>query len=162
MRTDHKASVALADVFIDNNERRTWSSTRALATIQHSFSGNERNRLFLNRNGRQFVDVSGISGLDSPADGRVLVVWDYDRDGWQDFAVVNSNTPLLNVFHNEIAPRRGRSSEDPNSRTHTAAANVASGETPAGGVIAVRFVGGNHTDQPSREYSAPGWCGFSP
>ena len=62
----------------------------------HSFSGYERNCLFLNRAGKQFTDVSLISGLDNIADGRTFVYWDYDRDGWQDIALVNANSPLLN------------------------------------------------------------------
>ena len=44
-----------------------------------------------------------FSGLDTPADSRGFVLWDYDHDGWQDIAVVNANEPLLNLYHNEIA-----------------------------------------------------------
>ena len=87
--------------------------------IGKSFSGNERDKLFFSRQGKEFKDLSGIAGLDSPSDGRVLSLWDYDRDGRQDFAVVNSNTPLLYLYRNEVPS--------------------------PGGVIAVNFVGGNRS-----------------
>ena len=104
-------------------------------TLAKSFSGHERNRLFLNRGGDSFTDISGISGADALADGRALAVWDYDRDGWNDIALVNANAPLLQLFRNEI----GRSTEP---------------QRPAGQMIAVRFVGGNHTPFPADEFSA--------
>ncbi len=88
-----------------------------------SFSGKERNRLFLSRQAKQFVDLSALSGLDNIADSRVFAVWDFDRDGWQDIALANSNAPLLNIYHNDIA-----ASEQARD---------------AGRMIAIRFVGGN-------------------
>ncbi|MCC6235901.1 MAG: VCBS repeat-containing protein, partial [Verrucomicrobiales bacterium] len=98
--------------------------------LVHSLHGHERNRFFWNRPGRTFVDVSEISGLDNPADSRGFALLDYDRDGWQDVALVNANQPLFNLYHNEM-PATGL----------------------AGGVIAVRFVGGNRT--PS---AVSGWA----
>jgi thiol-disulfide isomerase/thioredoxin len=88
----------------------------------HSLSGHERNHFFLNHNsGEEFADLSALSGLDSVADGRGFALLDYDRDGWQDVAVVNANAPLTQLYHNDI----GRS------------------PTAGGGMIAIRFVGGN-------------------
>ena len=46
-----------------------------------SFSGYERNGLFLNRAGTQFKDISGVSGVDSILDGRSSVMADFDNDG---------------------------------------------------------------------------------
>lgn len=63
-------------------------------------------------------------------DSRGFAVLDYDRDGWQDVALVNANQPLFSLFHNEM-PAAGRS----------------------GGLIAIRFVGGNKTPAASREFS---------
>ncbi len=96
----------------------------------HSLNGNERNHYFLNHGGRSFLDISGLSGLDNPADSRGFAVLDYDRDGWQDVALVNANEPLFNLYHNEAA-KAGRT----------------------GGMIAVRFVGGNRTPVPSKEFA---------
>lgn len=96
----------------------------------HSLNGDERNHYFANRNGRSFADISALSGLDNPADSRGFAVLDYDRDGWQDVALVNANEPLFNLYHNEMGAA-GRSN----------------------GIIAIRFVGGNRGGTPSTEFS---------
>jgi len=104
----------------------------------HSLSGRERNHLFLNtsRAGRaNFEDVSGVSGLDDIGDSRAFALFDYDRDGWQDIALVNANAPLLNLYHNEI----GRLPQN-------------AGESPAG-IVAVRFVGGNSRSQSDSRFA---------
>jgi thiol-disulfide isomerase/thioredoxin len=46
-----------------------------------SFSGYERDPLFLNLGNRKFVDISGCSGIDSVSDGRAGVFADFDNDG---------------------------------------------------------------------------------
>lgn len=96
----------------------------------HSLNGNERNHYFANLSGRAFSDISSISGLDNPADSRGFAVLDYNRDGWQDVALVNANQPLFNLYRSEMAAAGRR-----------------------GGMIALRFVGGNQTASPSKEYS---------
>jgi len=82
-----------------------------------SQSGNERNHLFSHVAGgggaRAFRDVSGVSGLDHPADGRAFAWLDFDRDGWLDVAAVNANGPLLQLFRNELGER-------PSTRDHGA------------------------------------------
>jgi len=97
-----------------------------------SFSGHERNHLFLNR-GDRFLEASSVSGLDDLADGRAFGILDFDRDGWSDVAVVSANAPLLQLFRNDIAAVLG---ED------------------EGNVIAVRLVGGNREAAPSDSWSA--------
>ncbi len=88
----------------------------------HSLSGHERNHMFLNRGaGEEFIDLSGPSGMDSESDSRSFALLDYDRDGWQDVALVNANQPLTQLYHNDIAQVPG----------------------VRGGMIAIRFVGGN-------------------
>ena len=96
-----------------------------------SHSGHEPNNVFLNLNGRQFADLSGVSGFDHRGDGRSVALWDYNRDGRSDLAVVNANAPLLQVFRNEIDSDK---------------------LTRANHFIALRLVGGNQTST-----SAPGW-----
>lgn len=96
----------------------------------HSLHPGERNRYFANHGGRSFADVSGLTGLDNPADSRGFAVLDYDRDGWLDLALVNANQPLFNLYHNEMTVAGLR-----------------------GGMIALRFVGGNHASVPSTQYA---------
>lgn len=115
------------------NWGRVPSDKPGIKYLSKSFSGSERNRLFYNRLGKEFFDLSAVSGLDTPADSRSLVLLDYDHDGRQDIALVNANTPLLNLFHNDIA-------------------DVASSVTP-GGMIAVRFVGGSRSSAPTKDWS---------
>ncbi len=99
---------------------------------KNSFSGNEANRLFLNLGGKQFADLTGISGLGHRGDGRTFVVWDYDRDGWTDIASINSNAPKLLLHHNEIGKLPGAE-----KRNH----------------ITIEFRGGNQRAQVSAELS---------
>ena len=99
-----------------------------------SLSGYQRNRLFLNLAGRDFLDVSGLSAADSPADGRAFAALDFDRDGRIDLAVVNANEPLCELFANR---------------------------SKAGHILALRFVGGNECDEVSREWSVRDGYGVS-
>lgn len=97
--------------------------------LVHSLNGNERNHYFENHAGRSFSDISALSGLDNVADSRGFAVLDYDRDGWQDVALVNANEPLFNLYHNDMQ-----------------AAGL------SGGLIALRFVGGNTQATGSKEF----------
>lgn len=68
----------------------------------HSFSGHETNSLFINDRATAFADMSALSGADSIADGRGFALLDYDRDGWTDIALVNTNAPQLELFRNRL------------------------------------------------------------
>lgn len=99
-----------------------------------SLSGNERDSLYLNVGGKEFANISGISGLDDPGDGRSFAVLDYDRDGWPDLVVASATAPSLQLYRNRIG-------------------NRTSGEVRKNGMLAVRFVGGNHTTEPTTSWS---------
>lgn len=75
---------------------------------RHSYSGYERNKFYLNDGGRTFLDLSGVSAVDSIADSRSWCALDYDRDGWSDIALVNANSPLLNLYRNTLGARIDR------------------------------------------------------
>src|SRR6266568_7457246 len=67
-----------------------------------SFSGYERDALFLNREGKKFLDISGISGVDSITDGRAAVFADFDNDGDYDvFLTTIQGTGHL-LFRNNV------------------------------------------------------------
>ena len=98
-----------------------------------SFSGHERNHLFLNRGGTDYVEVSAVSGLDHPGDSRAYARIDFDRDGWTDALVVNANAPFVQLYRNRIASSR----------------------LPVrNGSVALRFVGGNHAPAPAEGSSS--------
>lgn len=96
-----------------------------------SFSGLERNHLFVNQAGRNFVNLSGVSGLDSLADARTNVRFDFDRDGFSDVGMVNANAPFFNVYRNTLGDRRD-----------------------ANRFIAIRLKGGNRQATKSTNWSA--------
>lgn len=97
------------------------------------WSGNERNHLFFGGiQGETFADYSGITGMDDPGDGRAFALLDYDRDGRQDVLLASPGKPRFRLLRNGLGQRVGADN----------------------GFIAVRFVGGNHTSEPSAEWSA--------
>jgi thiol-disulfide isomerase/thioredoxin len=81
-----------------------------------SQSGNERNCVFLNRTGgpgspgMRFANVSAVSGLDFPDDGRCVVVVDWDHDGDLDLLLRSRTAPKLRLMIN-----RSTSGADANS-----------------------------------------------
>lgn len=91
--------------------------------VVHSLSGRERNKLFMNSAGTSFADMSSLSGLDNPADGRGFALLDYNRDGRHDIALVNANIPAFNLYRNAMEK--------------------------TGNVIAIRFEGASHSPAPS-------------
>lgn len=95
--------------------------------VSHSFSGHERNHLFRNERGQRFDDLSPVTGLDHDGDSRGFSLLDFDRDGFTDIAMINANRPTFQLYRNQLGdlgvPARS---------------------------IAVRFVGGNATSEPSR------------
>jgi len=67
-----------------------------------SFSGYERDPLYLNLGGKKFTDISGVSGIDSITDGRAGVFADFDNDGDLDvFSTTIQNQSHL-LFRNNV------------------------------------------------------------
>lgn len=130
MRSDNELNPELAK---PDDWLNDWQEQKPVSPAAFSFSGHERNHLFLSQDAKQFVDVSAISGLDSDCDGRAFAWLDYDRDGWQDFAVVNANAPMAMLYRNELGSN-GTTEEQ-------------------GQMIAVRFEGGNEASTSNSEFS---------
>lgn len=72
-----------------------------------SFSGYERNPLYLNRENGTFLDVSGASGIDSIADGRAGVFGDFDNDGDLDVFVSTIQGPAHLLYRNNVGQDSG-------------------------------------------------------
>ena len=79
----------------------------ALLRRGHSWSGNERNCAFLNcgggpasTGGQTFANISAVSGLDFPDDGRGLAMVDWDHDGDLDVWLRNRTGPRLRLMLN--------------------------------------------------------------
>jgi thiol-disulfide isomerase/thioredoxin len=67
-----------------------------------SFSGYERDPLYLNLGARKFVDVSGCSGIDSVTDGRASVFADLDNDGDLDVFLTTIQGQAHLLFRNNV------------------------------------------------------------
>lgn len=72
-----------------------------------SFSGNERDKLFLNRGDGTFADVSDLSGCDSPNDGRAVLANDFDDDGDVDLFVHQLQRERHSLYRNDSELKNG-------------------------------------------------------
>ncbi|MFT7485653.1 MAG: thiol-disulfide isomerase/thioredoxin [Candidatus Paceibacteria bacterium] len=72
-----------------------------------SFSGNERNKVWFNRGGTGHVDLSDLSGADSPNDGRAVLATDFDDDGDVDIFVHNLQRERHSLYRNDVGTRGG-------------------------------------------------------
>ncbi|MEM8681264.1 MAG: tetratricopeptide repeat protein, partial [Planctomycetota bacterium] len=89
---------------------RPLSETEADGPVLHdlirqgrSFSGRERHCAFLNLGDGTFGNVSSVSGLALPDDGRAAVRVDWDHDGDLDLWIANRNGPQLRLLQNHAS-----------------------------------------------------------
>jgi enediyne biosynthesis protein E4 len=66
----------------------------------HNLSSFERNRVFLNVRGQNFVDISHLTGADSEGDGRSVVAGDFRNNGQLDLVVRQAGGGSLLFFEN--------------------------------------------------------------
>ena len=71
----------------------------------HNLSAYERNRVFLNVKGQDFLDISHLTGADSDGDGRAVVAADFRNAGQLDLIVRQAGGGPLLLFENRL-PRR--------------------------------------------------------
>ncbi|MHC4838079.1 MAG: ASPIC/UnbV domain-containing protein [Planctomycetota bacterium] len=81
--------------------RLGWAAINKLVDQGFSWSGNERNRVFLNTGPGRFADASVVSGLAYDDDGRSVATVDWDFDGDLDLVVTNRTGPRLRFLRNE-------------------------------------------------------------
>ncbi len=80
-----------------------WLAIGEMSRQGNSWSGRERNNIFLNtRNGR-FADISATSGADFPDDARAAAVTDWDGDGDLDVWLANRTGPRVRFLRNRSA-----------------------------------------------------------
>jgi len=70
----------------------------------NNLSAYERNRLFLNIGGEQFLDASFASAADIDSDSRAVIASDFDRDGAPDLLVGSVGGGPLRLFLNRFPP----------------------------------------------------------
>ena len=79
-----------------------WAVLNQLIRSGRSFSGRERNCVFLNVQGERFANVSAATGLDLIDDGRGLALVDWDHDGDLDIWLTNRTGPRLRFLRNDM------------------------------------------------------------
>lgn len=67
-----------------------------------SFSGFERDKLYLSQGGERFLDISGLSGIDSITDGRGAAYGDFDNDGDLDIFLTALQGQVHHLFRNNV------------------------------------------------------------
>jgi thiol-disulfide isomerase/thioredoxin len=72
-----------------------------------SFSGYERDPLYLSLGTGKFLDISGVSGIDSLSDGRGAVFADFDNDGDLDVFMTTIQGPSHLLFRNNVGHENG-------------------------------------------------------
>jgi hypothetical protein len=72
----------------------------------HNLSAFERKRMYLNVRGKDFLDISHISGADNDGDGRSVVAADFRNVGMNDLVVRQAGGGALLLYENRM-PRKG-------------------------------------------------------
>lgn len=80
-----------------------WNAINELIRADYTWSGYERNVVYANNRDGTFSDVSGVSGLDFPEDGRSFVLADFNHDGRLEIALKNRNAPQLRLLKNVVS-----------------------------------------------------------
>jgi enediyne biosynthesis protein E4 len=68
----------------------------------HNLSAYERKRVFLNVQGKDFLDISYLTGADSDGDGRAVVAGDFRNDGRLDLVVRQVGGGPVLLFENQF------------------------------------------------------------
>lgn len=77
-----------------------WNAVNELIRADASWSGYERNVLYLNNGDWTFSDVSGVAAMDFMEDSRTFALADFDHDGRMEVILKNRNGPQLRFLKN--------------------------------------------------------------
>jgi len=89
-----------SDAYVSRHMRQITEGGR-------SFSGNERDKFFINRGDGTFADCSDLSGSDDPNDGRGVIAADFDDDGDVDMFIHHTQRERHTLQRNELGDGDG-------------------------------------------------------
>lgn len=72
---------------------------------RHNLSSFERNRAFLNVGGRNFLDISHISGADTDGDSRSAITVDFNHDGRLDLVLRQAGSQPIVLYESRFPQR---------------------------------------------------------
>lgn len=102
METDKKKNEILQSMAEEEEVDAFILRLKPLVQGGLSFSGYERDALFMNLGTKQYLEISGISGLDSKSDGRGAIYADFDNDGDLDVFLTTIQGPTNLLFRNNV------------------------------------------------------------
>ena len=79
-----------------------WEESPWTISSSKNLSAYERNRVYMNHNGKNFFDISYITGADSDGDGRCAVAADLNNDGLNEIIVRQVGGGPLNIYENRF------------------------------------------------------------
>jgi Flp pilus assembly protein TadD/peroxiredoxin len=79
---------------------RGWNAINELIRSDATWSGYERNVLYVNNHDGTFSEASGAAGLDVRDDSRSFALADLDGDGRLEVILKNRSSPQLRIFRN--------------------------------------------------------------
>ena len=87
---------------LDTDLGEFWVEDPFKINWENNLSSYERNRAFLNLGGKEFLEISRLTGADSDGDGRSVVAADLDGDGREELIVRQSGGGPLKIFANRF------------------------------------------------------------
>jgi hypothetical protein len=88
---------------LDPSLHEFWAENHwQLSALGFNVSAYERNRAFLNRNGKAFLDISFLTAADSDGDGRAVVAADFRHVGKMDLLVRQAGGGPLLLYENHF------------------------------------------------------------
>jgi hypothetical protein len=103
--SDRGAAIAAPGV-LDKSLGEFWvSNPWTIASSGHNLSAFERDRTWLNVQGKDFLDISYLTGADNDGDGRCVVAADFRNNGRLDLIVRQVGGGPLLLFQNNFPQR---------------------------------------------------------
>ncbi|MCX8240491.1 MAG: CRTAC1 family protein [Akkermansiaceae bacterium] len=87
---------------IDPKLGEFWVKDPFQINFENNLSSYERNRAFLNVNGKGFLEISHLTGADSDGDGRAVVAADLRGTGQMDLIVRQTGGAPLRIYENQF------------------------------------------------------------